>query len=61
MLGLDGTTLVNWLANNVDNAAKGGWADWDLVYHVLIINQDLKLYSTMKSNRSFPIYKALLL
>ena len=30
VLGLDGSTLVNGLANDVDDAAKGGWADGDL-------------------------------
>ena len=30
VLGVDGTALVNWLTNDVDDAAEGGWADWDL-------------------------------
>ena len=36
VLGLDGSTLVNGLANDVDDAAKGGGADGDLVVALLI-------------------------
>ena len=38
LLGVNWTTLVNWLSNDIDDSSEGGWADWDLNWSTSVLD-----------------------
>ena len=54
LVGLNWTTLVNWLTNHIDNSSEGLWADWHenwsaSVFHLLATDET---FSGVQSNGS---------